>query len=311
MNAAQIAALQQQPGGAAAAAAQIQASEANVQARVTAVQYLGTVDCTRWPEARKALINSLREDPNECVRFAAARALNSGCCCNQEVIEALRICVSGESKGNAPPETSCRVKASAFSALQNCLLRVPEKLPPEVPPEPSPAPEPGNLPVAPERATQNIVENPHVAASYSGAPRNVPSLREPQPRRTFAQTVDDARRTMFAVSQSPRPPAVLATGRRSLLDALAKAREEMESSNLRNTRDQGRVQHTTPKLDTATAPTSYTLAAAAVKADSRPSSDDGQITAPSGDGAGPAPSVKPKSNARRGLIGMLFQSSAR
>ncbi len=73
-NASQIAALQQQPGGASAAAAQIQASEANAKARVAAVEYLGTVDCTRWPEAKKALIYSLREDPNECVRFAAARA---------------------------------------------------------------------------------------------------------------------------------------------------------------------------------------------------------------------------------------------
>ena len=73
-NASQIAALQQQPGGASAAAAKIQASEANAKARVAAVEYLGTVDCSRWPEAKKALIYSLREDPNECVRFAAARA---------------------------------------------------------------------------------------------------------------------------------------------------------------------------------------------------------------------------------------------
>jgi len=310
-NASQIAALQQQPGGASAAAAQIQASEANAKARVAAVEYLGTVDCTRWPEARKALIYSLREDPNECVRFAAARALNSGCCCNQEVIEALRICVSGESKGNAPPETSSRVKASAFCALQNCLLRVPEVLPPEVPPEASPGPEPSNLPVTPERATQNSVENPHLAASYTGARRNLPSLREPHSRKTFAQTVDDARRTMFAVSRSPRPPAVLPTGRRSLLDAFAKARVEVDSSNLRRTRDQGNVQHTTPKIDAAAAPTSNTLAAAADQPDSRPASGDAPIATPSGDDAGPAPGAERKSNAHRGLIGMLFQSRER
>ena len=62
-----------QPGSAAATAAAIQASEADAKARVAAIEYLGTVDCSRWPEAKKALINGLRQDPNECVRFAAAR----------------------------------------------------------------------------------------------------------------------------------------------------------------------------------------------------------------------------------------------
>ena len=129
---AQIAALESKaPGGAAATAAKIQASEADAKARVAAVEYLGTVDCSRWKEATKALINALRADTNECVRYAAARVLNSGCCCNKETIEALRICVAGEDKDGNPPETSIRVKAAAFSALQNCLMRVPEVLPEE------------------------------------------------------------------------------------------------------------------------------------------------------------------------------------
>ena len=73
-SAAQAAALAAaQPGSAAATAAAIQASEADAKARVAAIEYLGTVDCSRWPEAQKALINGLRQDPNECVRFAAAR----------------------------------------------------------------------------------------------------------------------------------------------------------------------------------------------------------------------------------------------
>ena len=87
---AQIAALEKKPnGGAEAAAAKIKASEADAKARVAAVEYLGTVDCNRFPEAKKGLLAALSEDPNECVRFAAARALNSGCCCDQEVIETL------------------------------------------------------------------------------------------------------------------------------------------------------------------------------------------------------------------------------
>ena len=66
------------PGSAASTAAAIQASEANAKARVAAIEYLGTVDSHRWPEAQKALINGLRQDPNECVRFAAARRSTAG-----------------------------------------------------------------------------------------------------------------------------------------------------------------------------------------------------------------------------------------
>src|SRR5271157_5753119 len=128
----QIAALDKMaPGGAEATAAKIKASEADAKARVAAVEYLGTVDCSRWKEATKALVSALRADTSECVRYAAARVLNSGCCCNKETIEALKICVAGEDKDGNPPETSIRVKAAAFSALQNCLTRVPEVLPEE------------------------------------------------------------------------------------------------------------------------------------------------------------------------------------
>ena len=98
-------------------------------------------------------------------------ALNSGCCCNKKVIDAMRLCISGESTDGAPAETSARVKAPAFSALQNCLMRVPEELPPE--PQP-PAPEgdkPRLTPVspAPESRTQRSLANPHIATAYNPA----------------------------------------------------------------------------------------------------------------------------------------------
>src|SRR5437016_1696634 len=80
---------------AAAAAAKIKADEAAAKARVAAVEYLGTVDCHYWPDATDALIMALRADRNECVRFAAASVLNSGCCCNKKTIEALNITVAG------------------------------------------------------------------------------------------------------------------------------------------------------------------------------------------------------------------------
>ena len=189
---AQIAALENKaPGGAAATAAKIQASEADAKARVTAVEYLGTVDCSRWKEATKALINALRADTSECVRYAAARVLNSGCCCNKETIEALRICVAGEDKDGNPPETSCRVKAAAFSALQNCLMRVPEVLPEEeVKPKPrgrerSPGTVPNlePLPLRRERSSMTDAKGDHLATSLSiSTAPGVDSDGQPQPK---------------------------------------------------------------------------------------------------------------------------------
>ena len=104
------------------------------------MRYLGTVDCKRFPEAEAALINALRADTNECVRFEAALALSRSCCCTKKVLEALVITVSGR-RSNDPAETSERVKAVAAVALQHCLLcyteveavKPPEPGPPELP----------------------------------------------------------------------------------------------------------------------------------------------------------------------------------
>jgi hypothetical protein len=83
------------------AAARIKADEAGAKARRAAVRYLGTVDCHYWPEASDALIGALRTDRNECVRWEAAMALGSGCCCNKATIKALAITVSGSEKNGA------------------------------------------------------------------------------------------------------------------------------------------------------------------------------------------------------------------
>ena len=197
---AQIAALANKPnGGAEAAAAKIQASEADAKARVAAVEYLGTVDCNRFPEAKKALLAALREDPNECVRFAAARSLNSGCCCDQEVIEKLKISVAGEKKGG-PAETSCRVKAAAFSALQNCLMRVPEEV--EAPQRRRAAPEGGEgLPepipdakkrVKPEGTTMNTTDTSTITTSLKAANPRARTIEEELKTKPFAQTIAEA-----------------------------------------------------------------------------------------------------------------------
>jgi hypothetical protein len=239
-SAAALAAMANQSGplGAEAVAGKIKQSEADAKARVAAIEYLGTCDCNRWPEARLALINGLRADPNECVRYAAARVLNTGCCCSKPVIEALRICVAGEDSDDHPPETSARVKAAAFTALQNCLVKVPEDLPPEVPPPArerdrgGPAPDLKPLPVPATEGSNSALSRPvdadHMMVAHTAtASRRTDRLERQTPPKTFSQTVDEARKTLFHVSQNPKPPAVLPPGKRTLLHAFLKARQDM------------------------------------------------------------------------------------
>ncbi len=134
------------------AAARIKKDEEDAKARRADVRYLGTVNCRRYPEAEKALINALRSDANECVRWEAALALSSGCCCTKNTVEALRLTAVASDKDGNPPETSMRVRNAAIMALSVCEIRVPPQtpeppeLPPVFPPDPKKAPEsPGPL----------------------------------------------------------------------------------------------------------------------------------------------------------------------
>lgn len=123
-------------GGAVGAASKIQMDEAGAAKRRAAVRYLGTVDCHYWPEAEEGLIGALRGDRNECVRYEAALALGSGCCCTKKTIEALTIVVSCSDRDGAPKETSYRVHAAAQAALDHCLACF------NPPTAPAPAPQP-------------------------------------------------------------------------------------------------------------------------------------------------------------------------
>jgi hypothetical protein len=292
------------PNGAQAVAGKIMASEADAKARVAAVEYLGTADCARWPEARDALKAALRADPNECVRYAAAIALNSGCCCSKEMIESLRICVASTTEDGNAAESSPRVKAAAFTALQNCLMRVPpdvvptdrETGQPPVPPEPgtlSPIPPPPPPAVTPERPASNRSVPPptHLAAAhFQEAPR--PLTHEQQLRRkTYGQTVDDARRTLFHVSQQPPQSRVLPPGKQTVLHALIKAREDVDA-RLRSTygpppplpADPGHVQ--------ASAARAAGTSPAATVVNTAPKGTDGAVSRTSTP-ADPAPEVNP------------------
>jgi hypothetical protein len=177
------------------AAARIKKAEAEAAARRQAVRYLGTVDCERYPEAEEALINALRGDTNECVRYEAALALGRGCCCTRNTIEALSLTVSASRKDGNPAERSPRVRAAAAVALQNCLARYCEvrpiepallerpeaPAPPEVPPgAPPPVPGAGQAASAPPaqvvaRARRTLEQH------YAGSRRLHPLPLTPEP----------------------------------------------------------------------------------------------------------------------------------
>ncbi len=184
--------------GAQGVAAQVQADEAAAKARVAAIEYLATVDCKRWPEAKKALIDGLRADRNECVRFAAARALGTGCCCNKETIEALTLTVKRSEKDGNPAETSPRVLSAALTALNHCVSCYQE--PPAQPPE---------RPDAPKR--------PEAPAGYT-------ALIDPSGNPALEHALADARKLLATARpmRDPRDPTPL-TGERSLMQAFARA----------------------------------------------------------------------------------------
>ncbi len=310
---AQIAALGQKPnGGAEAAAAKIQASEADAKARVAAVEYLGTVDCNRFPEAKKALLAALREDPNECVRFAAARSLNSGCCCDQEVIEKLKICVASEKKGG-PAETSCRVKAAAFSALQNCLMRVPEE---EEAPQPRrAAPEGGGgLPepipdakkrVKPEGTTMNTTDTSTITTSLNAPNPRARTIEEESKTKPFAQTIKEARQTLFEAARYPQASATLPPGKQSVYHALLKARKDIEGKSRPNPKDPS------PGRDPGVAPSTYGPAPASApgQANLIPAQLPGSEPSASGESQQQTETENPRSSspAKRGLFGLLLK----
>lgn len=181
-------------GDAQAAAAKIAQDEAQAKERRAAVRYLGTIDCHYWRDvAEPALINALRGDRNECVRWEAAMALGNGCCCTKKTIEALTISVYGVDvdgeavagkgfdhpfKDGYPVETSERVKASALAALQHCLSCFSETVTPG-PEKPERGPEKPEMPEKPVAQAPGTFQ----PAVYT----------KPVQARTMSQVIQDAR----------------------------------------------------------------------------------------------------------------------
>jgi len=182
-------------GDAQAAAADIAKDEAEAKERRAAVRYLGTVDCHYWKDkAQPALINALRNDRNECVRWEAAMALGNGCCCTMDTIESLtisvygvydpiqKLTVAGALSDGYPDETSERVKAAALAALQHCLSCYSKTV--------APGPE-KRLPGRESR--EPVPENIGKAGDKAPATFQPTSLSKPVQAKTMAQVIENAR----------------------------------------------------------------------------------------------------------------------
>ncbi len=194
--------------GAEGTAAKIQAEEANAKARRAAVKYLGTVDCHYYPEAEASLIEALRTDRNECVRWEAAMALGNGCCCTKRTIAALVLVVTGSEKDSNPAETSERVRASAYAALEHCVgcyRRI--QAVPEAPPERPPA-----RPEVPPTGATSLIPGDQVrlSAYYTRIESSV----------SHEQLVAEGRRVIDAwkTATVETPRQAVPTGHRNLYD---------------------------------------------------------------------------------------------
>ena len=201
-NAAQLAAAGA-AGGPQGLAAQIQAEEAQAKAKIAAIEYLATVDCKRWPEAEKVLVDRLRSDRNECVRYAAARALGTGCCCTKKTIAGLKLVVECSDADGNPMEGSERVKSAAWYALNHCVTRY-------VPPKPAPRERPSE-PTRPEFPT-----------AYQPGSR-LPSYEETLENTPDELLIEEARKVLIAARGAPLGNQTLPTGSRSLFNAVYKA----------------------------------------------------------------------------------------
>lgn len=142
------------PGG---AAAKIAAAEAQAKEKIADLEYLSTKDCRRYPEAEAAILAALRADPNECVRWAAAKALLSGCCCTPKVIKTLTVVVNQSDKDGNLAEESERVRLTAFLALERCVRTC----------QPAKAEEPPEKPGPKEKGEGEVAQVKYEAMSES------------------------------------------------------------------------------------------------------------------------------------------------
>ena len=213
----------------------------------------------------------------------------------------------------APAETSPRVKAAAFSALQNCLMRVPEEV--EAPPPPRQAepeggedcPRPCPMPkkrAKPEGSTMNTADPAAVVTSLSSSrTRSLSPDGEPKGK-SFGQTVAEARRTLIEAARHPQQATTLTPGRRSVFDAFMKARKDIDARARQNP---GTPR---PSRDSAVEPSSYVPASSKGpgQAELIPTQVPGADLSSPGEAARPIEAPQSTNPSKRGLFGLLFKS---
>jgi hypothetical protein len=119
-------------------------------------------------------------------------------------------------------------------------------------------------------------------------------------RKTFTQTVQEARRTLFDVSRTAQPPASLPTGRRSIYDALVKARQEVNAKTRRG------VIVPSGAGAAGVDPSAASLPVAPDPVES-PAPAPASIPVSSTVAPSDASCAEPESRARSGLIGLLIK----
>ncbi len=192
------------PPGPQQAAQAIKKDQAQAKARAEAVKYLATVPCHYYPEAEAALIQALRTDRSECVRWEAAHALAQGCCCTKKTIEALKIVASGSQKDGNPSEKSFRVKVEALNALEHCLVMCGDAAMPQRPEVPSPMPQPETIPTPLPQP-----KRPEMPVSQGNATDPTPAVQqvnyyEEMEKQSDATVLAEARRLVASSRRSTK-----------------------------------------------------------------------------------------------------------
>lgn len=191
------------PGPQAAAQA-IKKDQAQAKARCEAVKYLATVPCHYYPEAEAALIQALRMDRSECVRWEAAHALTQGCCCTKKTIAALKIVVSGSQQDGNPSEKSFRVKVEALNALEHCLSMCGSVGEPQRPEMPSPMPQPETIPTPLPQPARPELPMGEGDGSEAASGVQQANYYEEVEKQSSASVVADARRLVESAKLSAK-----------------------------------------------------------------------------------------------------------
>jgi hypothetical protein len=149
----------------------IKQQEDAAPAKIEAIKYLAGVDCKCYPGVKKALLEALK-DCNEGVRFEAAKALGSACCCDKEVAKILEEVANKQDDFGNYKEWSVRVRAAAAQSMSSCAGVIPRDVQKGVDPETPPqgeVPPQVDVPIRPQaiRVPTTREKQEPVAASKS------------------------------------------------------------------------------------------------------------------------------------------------